>query len=92
MYVIKQSGKKEKFKPEKIHRTLLRAGASEETANEIVRKVKSQIHDGVTTRVILQLALNLLKKQDPITGARYDLKRAIMNPRVFPLNNFLQKF
>ena len=90
MYVIKASGKKEEFKSEKIFRTLIRAGASNEFANEIVSKVKAKIHDGIRTREILDMALGLLKRKDPIVGARYDLKRAVMNlgPTGFPFEQF----
>lgn len=90
MYVIKASGKKEEFKSEKILRTLARAGASREIAKDIVRKVKSRIHDGATTRSILDMALSLLKKKNPEISARYDLKRAIMNlgPTGFPFERF----
>ena len=90
MYVIKASGKKEEFKSEKIFRTLRRAGASRKFADEIVLQVKTKIHDGITTKRILEMALSLLKKNDPIIGAKYDLKRAIMNlgPTGFPFEQF----
>ena len=90
MYVIKASGKKEEFDPEKILRTLLRAGASRNLANDIVSQVKSKIHDLITTREILDMALDLLKNKQPEVGARYDLKRAIMNlgPTGFPFEQF----
>ncbi len=90
MYVIKASGKKEEFNPEKILRTLLRAGASRSLANDIVSQVKTKIHDLITTREILDMALGLLKNKNPEIGARYDLKRAIMNlgPTGFPFEQF----
>ena len=90
MYVIKASGKKEEFNSEKILGTLLRAGASRNLANDIVSQVKSKIHDLITTREILDMALDLLKNKRPEVGARYDLKRAIMNlgPTGFPFEQF----
>ncbi len=90
MYVIKESGKKERFMPEKIKRSLLKAGSSNQMADEVLKDVKSKLYDGITTRIILQYALALLKKQDPATGARYDLKRAIMNlgPTGFPFEQY----
>lgn len=90
MYVIKASGKKEEFNPEKILRTLLRAGASRNLAKDIVSQVESKIHDLITTREILDMALGLLKNKRPEVGARYDLKRAVMNlgPTGFPFEKF----
>ena len=90
MYVIKASGKKEEFNPEKILRTLLRAGASKNLANDIVSQVKAKIHNLITTREILDMALALLKNKRPEVGARYDLKRAIMTlgPTGFPFEQF----
>ena len=90
MYVTKCSGEKERFMPEKIIRTLGRAGVSRKDAQTIVSEIKGKIYDGIQTKTILQLALNKLKKQDPISGARYDLKRAIMNlgPTGFPFEQY----
>lgn len=90
MYVVKESGEKERFMPEKLMRTLARAGVSNEIARNVVKEIKGKLYDGITTRVILQLALNKLKRHDPISGARYDLKRAIMNlgPTGFPFERY----
>jgi len=90
MYVIKASGERAEFNPKKILGTLKRAGASNKLANDIVSKVKSKIHDGSTTRQILDIALGLLKNKDPIVEARYDLKMAVMNlgPTGFPFEQF----
>lgn len=90
MYVIKASGKKEEFNSQKILQTLLRAGASRNLANEIVSSVKAKSHNLITTREILDMALDLLKNKQPEVGARYDLKRAIMNlgPTGFPFEQF----
>lgn len=90
MYVIKASGKKESFSPEKIYRTLVRSGSDEKTAKLIVNKIKRKVYDGITTREILDKALHLLKDENPEISARYDLKRAIMNlgPTGFPFEKF----
>jgi hypothetical protein len=90
MYVIKASGKREEFKPNKIIGTLMRAGASRQLANEISVKVGKKVRDGTTTRSILDMALKLLKNKDPIIHARYDLKRAVMSlgPTGFPFEKY----
>lgn len=90
MYVTKASGKKEEFKPKKVLGTLLRAGASRELADKVVKEVKEKVRDGTTTKEILKTTLKLLKKKKPEVGAIYDLKRAIMSlgPTGFPFEKF----
>jgi len=77
MWVVKASGETEKFDPEKIKRTCMKAGASEELANKIAREVEKKSYDGISTKDILHIASSLLKKEKPIVAARYDLKGAI---------------
>ena len=77
MWVVKASGETEKFDPEKIKRTCMKAGASEELANKIAREVEKKSYDGISTRDILHIASSLLKKEKPMVAARYDLKGAI---------------
>ena len=90
MYVIKASGEKQKFMPEKIYGTLIRSGADEKVAKQIVSHIKKEVYDGISTSKILDHALDLLKGQKPEIYARYDLKRAIMNlgPTGFPFEKF----
>ena len=77
MWVVKASGETEKFDPRKIKRTCIKAGASDELANEIVKKVKKKVYNGISTRDILRYTLKLLSKKKPIVAARYDLKGAM---------------
>lgn len=90
MYVIKTSGEKEKFIPGKIYATLIRSGAEGKVAKEIVNRIKREAYNGISTREVLDKALDLLRKQKPEISARYDLKRAIMNlgPTGFPFEKF----
>jgi Holliday junction resolvase len=77
MYVIKTTGEREEFDPQKIKGTCLRAGASEKLANKIVEQVKKKVYPGISTREILKLTLELLHKEKPFVAARYDLKGSI---------------
>jgi len=77
MYVVKASGETEKFDPKKIERTCLKAGASEELAEKIVKEVEKKSYDGISTREILHIALSLLRREKPEVAARYDLKGSI---------------
>jgi len=77
MYVVNASGEFEKFDSNKIKRTCLRAGASNKLANKIAREVTKKSYDGISTKEILHIALNLLKREEPFVAARYDLKGAL---------------
>jgi len=78
MFVIKASGEREKFDPEKIRRTCLRAGATKELADAVVKKVSEEVYDGIPTRKLLEMVLKYLDVEMPHIAARYDLKGAIM--------------
>jgi len=93
MYIIKASGQRQKFRPEKIKGTLMRAGAPDEISNEIVREVQNKIRDGTTTKEILSFALKSLRKKRPEIASIYNLKNAIMQlgPTGFPFEKYLSK-
>ena len=90
--IIKASGEEEKFRKNKILRTVLKAGASRELAKQIANRIEKKARRGMTTKQILDLALKLLKKQ-PEIAARYDLKRAIMSlgPSGFPFEEYFSQ-
>ena len=77
MEIIKASGEKTIFKKNKIEKSVLDAGAPKKFAREVSDRVEKKIHKGAKTNEILDLTIDLLKKQ-PEVAARYDLKRAIM--------------
>ena len=91
MWVVKASGETEKFDPEKIKRTCLRAGLSEKLANKIVEKVRKKSYDGISTKEILHITLSLLRKEKPFIAARYDLKGAMfrLGPAGFIFEHFI---
>lgn len=91
MWVVKASGETEKFDAEKIKRTCLKAGVSEELANEIVKEVKKRSYNGISTKEILDITLKLLNKKKPHIAARYDLKGAMfrLGPAGFVFEHFI---
>lgn len=91
MWVVKASGETEKFDPSKIKRTCLRAGASEELADKIVKEVTNKSYDGISTKEILGIALKLLSREKPNIAARYDLKGAMfrLGPAGFVFEHFI---
>jgi len=91
MWIVKASGETEKFDPDKIKRTCLRAGASEELADKIVKEVIKKSYDGISTKEILHIALKLLGKERPHIAARYDLKGSMLRlgPAGFIFEHFI---
>jgi hypothetical protein len=78
MQIIKASGKKQKFNPEKIRKSLLRTGLSRNEADGIIHEVEQQIHDGMTTRQVFKVVMRVLNTKQAEIASRYDLKGSIM--------------
>lgn len=91
MHVIKASGKKERFNPKKVRRSLLRAGADRETADEIILEVEKRAYEGISTRRVFRMVMGMLDEKQPRTASYYDLKGAIMRlgPAGFPFETFV---
>jgi len=78
VWIVKASGKMEKFNVNKVKRTCRRAGASRELADKIAKHVQQRVKPGMTTREILNITLSLLRRDIPGVAARYDLKGALL--------------
>jgi hypothetical protein len=89
MQVIKSSGEKEKFNPNKIYHSILEAGGSKKLAKNAIKEVKQYYEKNFTTKEILLILLKFLK-QEPGISEKYDLKRAIMSlgPTGFAFEQF----
>lgn len=89
--VIKASGKKERFNPDKVRGSLLRAGADRATAEKIILDVQSKAYDGITTRAVFKMVMKMLDERERSCASRYDLKGAIMRlgPSGFPFETFI---
>lgn len=90
MKVTKHSGHVVEFDGQKLHNSLLRAGAGETVADDIVDAVRKQIFDGMSTKKIYQLAFSMLKKVSGSHAARYNLRTAIQ--QLGPAGFFFEKF
>tara|TARA_Y100000310_G_C20565238_1_gene755157 strand:- start:324 stop:1148 length:825 start_codon:yes stop_codon:yes gene_type:complete len=91
-YIIKASGRKERFNPKKISKSVMRAGASRDFARQISQNISKRIKPGDRTGKILNLTLKSLHKH-PEIAAKYDLKRAIMHlgPTGFPFEKYFAR-
>lgn len=91
--VIKASGKVLPYSEEKIIRSLIRSGASPETAAEIAKEIRAQLYPNITTKKIYKMAFELMKKHSKRLAGRYHLKRAIMElgPSGYPFEKFFSE-
>lgn len=89
--IVKSSGEKAIFSKERLKRSLIKAGASEEQAVKIMDVIAKEITEETSTRQIHNKALKLLKKEHSGLAARYNLKRAIyeLGPSGFPFEQFI---
>ena len=93
VWIVKASGKMEKFNVNKVKRTCRRAGASRELADRIARQVQQRVKPGMTTKEILNITLSLLRREIPDVATRYDLKGALLRlgPGGFVLLTLIQQ-
>jgi len=75
--IIKSTGEKEPLSLEKLLRTLKRAGAGENLANQIAQDIKNKAWSGITTSEVYKMAMRQLRKAHPAMAARYSLRNAI---------------
>lgn len=86
IHIIKASGDEELFKPEKLERSLLNAGAKIETVVKIVADIRDWIYPGATTKEIYKRAFSILHREAATPAIRYKLKQAIfaLGPTGYP--------
>jgi hypothetical protein len=91
--IIKASGERAQFSPQKLRNSLNRSGASEATIEEVVKDIQRQLHEGMTTKKIYQLAFQLLRKKNKPAASKYKLKKAIMElgPSGFPFEKYVSE-
>ena len=91
LIIIKASGEKVPFSNQKLHHSLKRSGANEETISNVMNEIESMLYEGITTKKIYQIAFGLLKKSTKPFAAKYKLKQAIMElgPSGFPFEKYI---
>ncbi len=89
--ITKASGETEKFAPEKLLRSLVRAGVDSQQAEEIVNKVIPRIKPQMSTRKIFRLAHRYLRKINRSSVFRYSLKEALykLGPTGYPFEKYI---
>jgi hypothetical protein len=90
--VRKASGVEEDISPEKIRTSLIRSGASEDEADNVLDKVLRDMGPLPSTRKIHRLAQKYLRQINRSSGMRYSLKRAIfrLGPTGYPFEKYFR--
>src|SRR3970040_2498596 len=91
--ITKASGEKEPFTKNKLRQSLLRAGATEALADQIVQEIQKSLTEGMSTKLIYKRAHKLLSKSSRPIAGRYHLKSGIMElgPSGFPFETYLSE-
>lgn len=89
--VIKKSGESVPFNPEKLRRSLLKAGAGKQDIEEINREILTILKPGISTSEIYRKAYKMLRTREHGVAARYRLKEAIfeLGPTGYPFEKFV---
>lgn len=91
--IVKYSREIEPFDIDKLIRSLRHSKANEKTVMQIAEEIKNNLHDGMTTKQIYEMAFSMLRNTSNVATARYKLKKAIMElgPTGYPFENFIGK-
>lgn len=89
--ITKYSGEKVKFSADKLRASLNKTGADKETIDLIIKSVKDELYQGITTKEIYNRAYNLLKNEKSYLASKYKLKKAIyeFGPTGYPFERFI---
>lgn len=89
--ITKASGIQQAFDPEKVRRSLKRAGATGDLAQEIINQIISL--KPRTTHEIYRIAIEKLKKANKPIAARYNVKQALLElgPSGFPFEQLVSE-
>lgn len=89
--IIKSSGEKVKFSWNKLRNSLRRTGADKETIDHIIKLIRDELYEGISTKELYNRAFALLKKKKSYLASKYKLKKAIyeLGPTGYPFERFV---
>src|SRR6476659_4186695 len=89
--ILKSTGEIVPFYTDKLKRSLLKSGASEQQADNIIAQVQENLYEGISTKKIYQQAYQFLRGSSRYLAAKYKLKRDIteLGPTGFPFEKYV---
>jgi hypothetical protein len=93
MKVTKFSGEVVVFDEEKLKKSLLKSGASQEAVSQVIAAIEGELYEGIPTKKIYKLAFKQLKKVSNVHAAKYNLRAAIqaLGPAGFYFEKFIAR-
>jgi len=90
IYIINNSQEKEPFSRRKVYLSARRVGASKNLAQEIASLIEKKVYSGMTTKEIFQMIKEILAKESPRAGIRFNLRSGIrkLGPSGFAFERF----
>jgi len=91
VYIINFKGEKEPFSFKKVYQSAKRAGASNNLAKEIARRIQSEVYPGMKTSEIFNKIQTILSKKSFPVSIKFSLKDAIrrLGPTGFPFEKYI---
>ena len=91
IFVIQADGTREIFDVSKLEESLIRAGASKKTADDVIAHISSELKDGMTTHEIYRHTFEILHTDNKPVALSYSLKRAVqeLGPTGFPFEKYV---
>jgi len=91
IFITKASGEQAVYDPEKLRRSLRRAGAGEEEMDSIVKEIGQRLYPGITTKEIYRRAFSMLRRASAYLAAKYKLKKALqeLGPSGYPFEKYV---
>ena len=89
--IKKGSGEIEPFNEKKLLNSLIKAGATQELAKEVIEEIKPKIYDKITTKKLYKITFKTLKKISHTSASRYEIKWALMRlgPQGFSFEKYI---
>lgn len=91
--IRKYSGELDIYSEDKLRNSLHNAGANPDVADEVIKRIRPTLFDGIRSAEIYKSAHSLLRKNEYINASRYRLKRAIqeLGPTGYPFELFVSE-
>lgn len=78
MMIIKSSGERVEFDPNKIRNSLRRTGASDDLIEHVIARTKNQLKEDMTTKQLFAIVRREIRKEDRCIAHRYNLRSALL--------------
>ena len=93
IYVKKYSGELVPFEANKLKESLSRSEATQDEVENVFQAIQPDLHDGISTRKLYELAFERLREYRDSYAARYSLKKALrdLGPEGFYFEKWIAK-